>query len=107
MTHSITTILLLNVIYPLEHAACRLCTGSTALARDELVVLDDSERCVLSEALQDVAAILLLGRCLSYGKVLAALASSGRATAALNLLLLMLHLDIGLVNHHLWRASLL
>ena len=105
MTHSI--ILLLHVINSLEHAACRLCTWSTTLARNELVVLNHAEWCVLSEALQNVASILLLSSCLPYGKVLAALTSAGRPTTALDLLLLLVHLDIGLVYHHLWRTSLL
>ena len=100
MTHSI--ILLLHVINSLEHAACRLCTWSTTLARNELVVLNQAEWCVLSEALQNVASILLLSSCLPYGKVLAALTSAGRPTTALDLLLLLVHLDIGLIYHHLW-----
>lgn len=105
MTHSI--ILLLDVINSLEHAACRLCTWSNTLARNELVVLNQAEWCILSEALQDVASILLLSSCLPNGKVFAALTSSSSPTAALDLLLLLMHLDIGLVYHHLWRASLL
>ena len=100
MTHSI--ILLLHVINSLEHAACRLCTWSTTLARNKLVVLNQTEWCVLSEALQDVASILLLSSCLPYGKVFATLTSSGRPTTALDLLLLLVHLDIGLIYHHLW-----
>ena len=93
------------MIYPLEHTSRRLSNrvliilSTSTLARYELI-LNDPERRLLRKPLEDVIRIVLL---LSDREVLAALAPTGPTSTfnLLLLLLLMVHLNVRLVDHHL------
>ena len=101
-------ILLIAVLHadPLEHAPSRLKSIliDCAFPWDEFV-LDKVERRLLGEAGEDVAGVTLLLSALSDSKIFTPLTAASGPTPAFHLLLV--HLNTGLVDHHLRGVSLL